>query len=207
MDLIEAMALTLMVVTVIAILRMLFVVERIQREDTQDYGNELSKGIERCAGINVHPHIEDEMKMAEAVKELNRGFIPINDAQVSLEKLFTPRYINRFAKALPKMHKMKMRGGEAYYSKEYADEYIYMLLLLKDRMIDKYGEITADTLIKSAKKLAENGHGVLSATYLFLLWAKTNNICNEGYTEFMKEIADKAQRNTFRAYERRYSNL
>ena len=75
MTLIDAVILLLMLSVVVIMYRIMRYLERTEKEDDVGYGNDLSKSLdERCAGVSIHPHIEEEMKALQANKHSKRYY-------------------------------------------------------------------------------------------------------------------------------------
>lgn len=195
MTLIDAVILLLMLSVVVIMYRIMRYLERTEKEDDGRYGNDLSKSLdERCAGVSIHPHIEEEMKALQANSFQKRS----SEYDISsLDELFRDYYYNAFANNLlvmPTLHR-----NEDGYSKEAMRNYVNALKRI-ERVIRGSGEkVTIENVIKNVNHSTE-----MCAIFLFLFWAKYNHIIDDGYNVFMREVADKRAHKYYRLYEAKY---
>ena len=201
MDIIDFIAIAFMAFATIVIVKMLFVLGNIKQEEMNGYGNELSHQLNQCAGINVHPSITDEMQMLEADQVKLAPRYKVND----MSALFASKYIERFGKSVVLMHRVRVKKFESFYDSKTASIYKGSVYKLRRKMIDEFDELSPKALVGVVKRHSGTDHIISISAFMFLFWAKQNMICEIGYDEFMREIADKQKHQSYRNYEREYS--
>ena len=201
MDIIDLMAIAFMTFATIVIVKMLFVLGNIKQEEMKGYGNELSHQLKQCTGINVHPSITDEMQMLEA----DRGKLATRYKVNDMNELFTSKYIERFGKSVVLMHRFRAKKFESFYDSKTASVYKGSVYKLRRKMIDEFDELSPRALVGVVKRHSGTDHKISTSAFMFLFWAKQNMICEIGYDEFMREIADKQKHQSYRNYEMEYS--
>lgn len=205
MDLIEIMALIFMAFAVIVILLMLEELKKIGKQEAkEEFGNDLSHELKRCAGVLEHPNIEQEMEEAERNANNKSYEAPILPLEVDVDTLFFAKYYKEFYKDVQKMHKLRKSGQDSdYISKETAIKYSDNVRLLAEKARLQYGRLTDENIVRTTLKCDSTAH-CKSAMFFFLFWAKEKGFNTTTYEKYMREVSMTLKRNLYKLYEYQY---